>query len=75
MIVTFEDAEGKTGRVTDDLTVEYDGEWPEQVEERVEVVADRYRNGDRVLGEAALSTLVTELPEQPRVVEAERRHE
>ena len=75
MIVTFEDAEGETGRVTDDLTVEYDGEWHEQVEERVEVVAERYRNGDRVLGEEALSTLVTELPEQPRVVEAERRHE
>ena len=75
MIVTFEDADGRTGRVTDDLTLEYDGEWREQVADRVADVEERYRNGDTLLGEEALSTLVTELPQEPRVVEAERRHE
>lgn len=75
MIVTFEDAEGETGRVTDDLTLEYDGEWREQIEARVADVEERYRNGDELFGEEALSTLVTELPEEPRVVEAERQHE
>lgn len=75
MIVTFEDAEGETGRVTDDLTLEYDGEWREQIEGRVAEVEERYRNGDELFGEEALSTLVEELPEERRVVGAERRHE
>lgn len=75
MIVTFEDADGETGRVTDDLTVEYEGQWEEQVRERVADVEERYRNGDRLLGEEALSKLVEELPEEPRVVEAKRQHE
>jgi hypothetical protein len=74
MIVTFEDADGETGRVTDDLDVEYDGQWDEQVRDRVADVEERYRNGDELLGEDALSTLVTELPEAPLVVAAERKH-
>ena len=74
MIVTFEDADGETGRVTDDLDVEYDGQWEEQVRDRVADVEERYRNGDELLGEDALSTLVTELPEAPLVVAAERKH-
>jgi hypothetical protein len=74
MIVTFEDADGETGRVTDDLDVEYDGQWEEQVRDHVADVEERYRNGDELLGEDALSTLVTELPEAPLVVAAERKH-
>lgn len=75
MIVTFEDAEGETGRVTDDLTVEYDGQWREQIEERVADVEEGHRNGDQLFGEQALSKLVEVLPEEPQVVEAERKHE
>lgn len=75
MIVTFEDADGRTGRVTDEMDLEYDGEWEAQIRERVDDVAERYRNGEQLLGEEALSTLVTELPQEPRVVEAERKHE
>ena len=75
MIVTFEDADGRTGRVTDEMDLEYDGQWEEQIRERVDDVAERYRNGDQLLGEEALSTLVAELPQEPRVVEAERKHE
>jgi hypothetical protein len=38
-------------------------------------VKERYRTDDEVMGEEALSTLMRELPEEPRVVEAERHHE
>lgn len=75
MIVTFEDADGRTGRVTDEMDLEYDGEWEEQIRDRVDDVAERYRNGEKLLGEEALSTLVTELPQEPRVVDVERKHE
>lgn len=75
MIVTFEDANGQTGTVTGELAVEYDGEWDEEVQERVEDVTERYRTGDdEVMKEEVLSTLVIELPKLPRVVETERHH-
>lgn len=76
MILTFEDTDGRTGTVTGELTLEYDGEWEGQIRERVEDVKDRYRtDDDEVMGEEALNTLLRELPQEPRVVEAERHHE
>lgn len=75
MILTFEDADGRSGRVTGDLAVEYDGQWERQVEACVESVAEEYRSNGNVADEEALSTLVVELPKQARVVEAERHHE
>jgi hypothetical protein len=36
MILTFEDTDGRTGTVTDELTLEYDGEWKERIRERIE---------------------------------------
>lgn len=75
MRLTFEDADGRTGVVTDDLTVEYDGVWEEAVRERVEAVKDEHEIDGNVDQEVVLDTLVIELPKEPRVVEAQRRHE
>jgi hypothetical protein len=75
VIVTFGDADGETGRATDDRSLEYDGECHEDVAVCVADVEERYRNGDTLLGEAALSALVSELPAVPRVVGVERHHE
>ena len=71
MKLTFEDADGRSGIVSDDLTVQYDGPWRDDVRRCVQRVGERYRTSDdEVLGEAALDTLVIELPEERRVVDA-----
>lgn len=76
MKLTFEDADGRNGVVSDDLTVEYDGPWADDVRERVRTVGERYRTPeDELLGEGALRTLLIELPEERPVVEASRHRE
>lgn len=75
MKVTFEDADGRTGVVTDDLDVEYDGQWEPAVRDRVEAVREEHEIEGQIDEEVVLDTLVIELPKEPRVVEAQRRHE
>jgi hypothetical protein len=76
MKLTFEDANGRNGVVSDDLTIRYDGFWEDDVRERVRTVGERYRTpDDEVLGEGALRTLLIELPEERPVVEARPHRE
>jgi hypothetical protein len=76
MKLTFEDADGRNGVVSNDLTVRYDGPWEDDVRERVRTVGERYRTpDDELLGEEALCTLLIELPEERPVVEARPHRE
>ena len=71
MPLAFENADGRNGRVTDDLDVEYSGDWREDVERCVRQVEDETadesgRRWDRY------TRLVIGLPEEAPIVEVER---
>lgn len=74
MYVIFEDENGRTGEVTDDLDLEYDGRWEDELEDRLEYVEGRC-DDDGEASDQVVRELVLELPEAPHVVRAERRSE
>jgi len=72
MPLTFQDAHGNRGTVTDALEVEYAGDWADDVESCVaRVVDDRDADGGR-RPRNVHSELVVELPDAAPVVEVER---
>lgn len=75
MELSFEDARGRTGEVTEELDVEYDGIREVAVSDCVgRVVEDPRTDGD-VAEQRAFDRLVVELPEAVPVREIERRRE
>ena len=73
MTVSFRDTHGHRGRVTDDLDVEYSGDWREDVEECVQDVEEDVSTGDGSRrGDDFHNRLILELPEEAPIVEAEQ---
>lgn len=73
MRLSFEDAHGETGVVTDDLAVEYAGEWEPQVRACVDRVEREQRgqySGDPTVD--VYSQLIIDLPRVVPIVEVER---
>lgn len=72
--MVFTDVRGESGSVTDELTVEYEGEWRTEVDEYVSSVREEYleRNGE-LEPRDALQWLVAEMPQELPVTDAELR--
>lgn len=76
MYLAFIDVRGDSGSVTDELTVEYDGEWRTEIDEHVSSVRREYLEGDGELEpKEALQRLVAEMPQELPVTDAELRTE
>lgn len=71
--VFFRDAEDRPGRVTEDLVVDYHGEWNEAVEACVRRIEAEHGSGAGEAFDADVSDeLLIELPEEAPIVEIER---
>lgn len=75
MELVFIDAAGETGVITEELRLEYDGPWRDQVARYLSEVEAEYREDGSVVVEEAFSELVVGLPERTAVDSVERRRE
>lgn len=78
MFISFVDENGVSGRVSEDLTVEYDGDWLEDVESYLAELEDEFTTDEEVqLGPDPdlVQEVLIELPEQLPIVEVERHDE
>lgn len=71
--VVFRDVHGRTGYITEELEVDYHGEWDEEVERCVRRIEDEHaRGGGDPLDGDVYNGLLIELPEEAPVVKAVR---
>lgn len=78
VFISFVDENGVSGRVSEDLTVEYDGDWLEEIEDFLgELEAEFSIEEDREAGSDPdlVHEVLIELPEQVPIVEVERHDE
>lgn len=71
--IIFTDEEGRTGRITDELNVVYEGPWKSAISIYVDLVATEFRDGDGELRvEDAFTEFVVGLPSEAPLVSVER---
>lgn len=75
VFLAFRDANGERGTISEDLSVNYDGEWKREVERVISEVTAPYRNDDETEPDAVFTELVVELPANSPVRSVERRDE
>ena len=70
--VVFRGAKNSPGRVTEDLVVDYHGEWNEAVEACVRRIEAEHGGAGGTFDTDVSNELVIELPEEAPIVEVER---
>lgn len=65
VMLSFEDANGRRGKVTETLEIDYSGPWKEDIEETVQKVETDCKDDP-------YTRLILELPEEAPIVEIEQ---
>lgn len=71
MRITFQDEHGRPGNVSDDLGLEYEGRWKDEIRAYIEQLEqDAPDDGE---ADAKLQDLLIELPEEAPITRIQRR--
>lgn len=72
-MISFVDANGDRGEITEEFRTRYDGKWSEDVEEYLDELQREVADGEVDERRRAFDRVILDLPERTRVVEVERR--